>query len=68
MFKSTKLDWYETQITLICPILGGRLKKGVRDIVPSHEQKAEGAGTTVAGNSGGCFLQVDPFKRTMLLR
>ena len=55
------------QITLICPILCGRLKKGVRDIVPSHKQKTKGAGTTVAGNGGGRFLQVNPFKRTVLL-
>ena len=59
--------WNGAQTILGYPILVGYLKKGVRNIVPSHEQEAEGARTAVAGNGRRGFLQVDPFKCTILL-
>ena len=49
------------------PVLIRRLEKGDRCVVPSHKQQAEGPGTAVAGNGGGRLLQIDLFKRTVLL-
>ena len=48
-------------------VLSRRLEEGDCGVVPSHEQQAKGPRTAVAGDSWGRFLQVDPFKGTVLI-
>lgn len=36
------------------------------DIIFPHKQQAKGTRTAIACNRRGCFLQIHPFKRTIL--